>query len=148
MTPKPPIPVRSLHAEEDELVIALERRKDPRYLLELAITLQGENNFYTGLTENVSEGGIFISTTGVLPIGTRVEMQFTLPHFDVPIRVEGTVQWVREPEAMSLPGHVFGCGETREVPAGMGIRFDDIDQDAIYAIRKFMMLRLPDFYDE
>ncbi|MBS2014310.1 MAG: TIGR02266 family protein [Deltaproteobacteria bacterium] len=142
------IPALSVKEENDQLLVTRERRKDPRYLLQLAITMQGENNFYTGLSENISEGGIFIATQTVLKIGTRVELEFTLPHFDVPIRVEGTVQWIREPEAMSLPGHVFGCLETRDVPAGMGIRFDVIDQDAVYAIRKFMTLRLPDFYDE
>lgn len=146
----PSVTVKALNVREEgnELIVTRERRRDPRFLLELAVTMEGDNNFYTGLSENISEGGVFIATSAVLPIGMRVELQFTLPHFDVPIRLEGTVQWVREPEAMSLPGMVFGHGESRDVPPGMGIRFDDIDQDAVYAIRKFMMLRLPDFYDE
>lgn len=147
MTPK----ILEVCTEDDDetpIVPLVERRADPRYLLELAITLHGDNNFYTGISTNISEGGIFIATHHILPIGTRVALQFTLPHFDVPIRVEGTVQWHREPEAVSLPGNVFGGGELTDVKCGMGIKFDDVDQDAIYAIRKFMMLRLPDFFDE
>ncbi len=142
------LPDLSFHDEDEAIPLPRERRKDQRYLLELAITLQGDNNFYTGLSENISEGGVFIATSTVLAVGTHVVLEFSLPDMAAPLRVGGRVQWTREPDAMSLPGNVFGNLESNEVLPGMGIKFVGIDRDAIYAIRQFMMLRLPDFYDE
>ena len=55
------------------------QRVHSRAELSLAVTLMGENNFYVGLSQNISEGGIFIATYRVLPLGTRVLLTFTLP---------------------------------------------------------------------
>lgn len=126
----------------------LDRRRHPRFLLELAITMQGENNFYTGLSEDVSEGGIFIATHHLLAIGTRVVLSFTLPGASEAITVEGTVQWVRGPDATARAENVFG-GDRRYaqgVTPGMGIRFRGIDRASVDAIRDFMFKRRPDFY--
>ena len=39
-----------------------DRRQHPRFLLSLAITMLGDNNFYSGLSENISEAGVFIAS--------------------------------------------------------------------------------------
>jgi uncharacterized protein (TIGR02266 family) len=126
----------------------LDRRRHPRFMLELAITMQGENNFYTGLSEDVSEGGIFIATHHLLPIGTVVVLSFTLPGASAPITVEGTVQWVRGPDATARAENVFG-GDRRYaagVTPGMGIRFCGVERASVAEIRAFMSKRRPDFY--
>jgi uncharacterized protein (TIGR02266 family) len=122
-----------------------DRREHARFALRLAITLRGENNFYTGLSENISEAGIFIATQHVLPIGTPVVLSFTLPTFPEPISVGGRVQWVRGPDATAAFGDNFG-DTFADVKAGIGIQFSDLDQATIEAIRGFMQVRRPDFF--
>lgn len=137
----------TLHASGSRLVPTEDRRKHPRYLLSLAITMQGDNNFYTGLSENISESGVFIATHTALEIGTPVLLSFTLPNADSALSVAGTVQWVRGPDATAKPGENFG-GHTRDaLPPGMGVRFSDVDPSAARAIRDFMRVRDPDFFE-
>lgn len=129
-------------------VPAQDRRRAPRYALSLAITLQGENNFYAGLSEDMSEGGVFIATHHALPIGTPVVLQFTLPEADEPISVYGTVQWLRGPDATACWGSNFGAGvEAPGVMPGMGIKFHDMEPASLKAIRSFVQRRSPVFFD-
>jgi uncharacterized protein (TIGR02266 family) len=125
---------------------AADPRKHPRYLLSLAITMQGDNNFYCGLSENLSESGIFIATQYVLAIGTLVALSFTLPSNDEPISVVGSVQWVRRPNATASAGNNFG-GALSEIKPGMGVRFTNVDPQSACAIRDFMGVRGPEFFE-
>jgi Tfp pilus assembly protein PilZ len=116
----------------------------PSFLLRLDITVTGDNNFYMGLSEHISGAGVFIATHNVLPIGTSVKMCFTLPCTDDTIVLVGTVHWVRGPRAIS-GGDV--AGQPSDVKVGMGVRFSSMDPLALGAIRKFMRLRDPDFFE-
>jgi uncharacterized protein (TIGR02266 family) len=129
-------------------ILAEDRRRHARYALSLAITMHGDNNFYAGLSEDISEGGVFIATFRLLPLGTPVVLSFTLPHADEPITVHGVVQWLRGPEATAADGNMFGGG--REVPGimpGIGVRFHDLDAATRKVIRDFMEQRSPVFFD-
>jgi uncharacterized protein (TIGR02266 family) len=112
------------------------RRAYSRHDVELDISLLSETNFYLGLTENLSEGGLFIATHAVKPIGTKVEFSFKLPQLDEPIQAIGTVRWVR----------VYS--ETSDTSPGMGVRFDQISSQQIEQIRRFLATRAPLFFDE
>ena len=129
-------------------ILAEDRRRHPRYSLSLAITMQGDNNFYAGLSEDISEGGVFIATFHVLPIGTPVELSFTLPNAEEPLHVSGVVQWLRGPDATAASENIFGGG--RELPGvmpGLGIRFHALDAATRQTIRDFMQRRRPVFFD-
>jgi uncharacterized protein (TIGR02266 family) len=128
-------------------VPAEERREHPRYKLRLTITMRGENNFYSGLSENLSAAGVFIATQHVLPLGTSVVMSFTLPSSDEPITVVGRVRWVRGADANAKEGNCFGDA-SGDVKPGIGVQFCGLDDTAMRAIRRFMNLRSPDFYDD
>lgn len=129
-------------------VPAGDRRLHARYELKLAITMQGENNFYTGLSENISEGGVFIATTHLLPIGTPVVLSFTLPTSDTPLSLFGTVQWVRGPDATAKSHQIFGLGrEVYGAMPGIGVQFHGVDLEPLRAIRAFMQQRTPVFFD-
>ena len=119
------------------------QRAYSRAELSLAVTLLGENNFYVGLSQNISEGGIFIATYRVLPLGTRVLLTFTLPGSSELLSVEGIVSWHRPPDAVASSG----SNSTPPVTTGMGVRFDDPDMDVQEAIRAFTELRSPELYD-
>ncbi len=128
-------------------VPAEDRRLNPRYHLKLAITLRGDNNFYTGVTADISTGGVFIATQHILPVGTPVVLQFHLTRFDVDVTVRGIVRWIREPEATARPGYVFGGAYMEEVKPGMGVQFMDLGPHDANMIRSFMQVRVPEFFD-
>jgi len=123
-----------------------DQRTRPRYLLSLDITMRGDNNFYAGLSENISETGVFIATQHVLALGTLVALSFTLPGSKAPISLLGTVQWVRGPRAMAKAENIFG-DHFGEVKPGIGVRFTEVDEVSTRAIRAFMRLRGPDFFE-
>src|SRR5262249_9518057 len=72
-----------------------EHRRDPRKEVKVEIGLHGENNFYTGITENISKGGVFVATHEPHEIGAFVELEVTLPGINRPIKTSGKVRWVR-----------------------------------------------------
>lgn len=112
------------------------RRSSARRDIALEVTLESESNFYMGLTENLSEGGLFIATHALQPLGSPIEVSFKLPQSDEAIKVIGTVRWVRE------------YSETSDAGPGMGVRFDDISTESADMIRDFLAARAPLFYDE
>jgi uncharacterized protein (TIGR02266 family) len=112
------------------------RRAHPRHDVELEVSLESESNFYMGLTENLSEGGLFIATHLVKPIGTSIEVSFMLPHVPEPIKAAGTVRWTRE------------FSETSDTMPGMGVRIENIAPEHVEQIREFLAARAPLFFDE
>ena len=124
-----------------------DRRSHPRYHLKLAITLRGDNNFYTGVTSDLSEGGVFIATQYILPIGTPVVLEVHISRFDVNITLRGTVRWIREPEATARGGEVFGGSFVDDVKPGMGVQFSEMGPSEARMIREFMCCRTPELFD-
>jgi len=133
---QPHIHAADLGTAED----ADERRVHPRFHLSLEITLRGDNNFYTGITSDISEGGVFIATHRILEIGTPVIVQFHLSRFDTHVTVHGVVRWIREPK---FGGSKFGD----HVKPGMGIQFVGLGAREAQLIRNFMQVRTPEFFD-
>jgi uncharacterized protein (TIGR02266 family) len=124
------------------------RRIKPRYSVNLDVTLFGDHNFYVVLSENLSEGGLFIGTHNILPIGTVLRLEFSLPTCPVPLSVLGEVRWIRAPEAISEDHNNFGSGSAGGIKPGMGIQFKELDPEAARAITKFITVRSPEFYEE
>lgn len=114
----------------------LERRATPRAAVEAEIGFQSDTNFYTGLAEDISTGGIFLATFNIRPIGSLINVNFTLPggHF---ISVDGQVRWIREFNEM-VP----------DLSPGMGIQFEKLCSDDKYAIDDFVKQRSTLFYDD
>jgi uncharacterized protein (TIGR02266 family) len=110
-------------------------RGHPRMPFEIDITLESDSQFYSGFSENLSEGGIFVATHALQPVGTRLDVIFTLPGVKEPLRVEGDVCWVRV------------HSDTSDLPAGMGLRFASLSARSADVIRAFCMHRAPLFYD-
>jgi uncharacterized protein (TIGR02266 family) len=112
------------------------RRQHHRHNVELEVTMESETNFYMGLTENLSEGGLFIATHVLKPLGTQIEVSFKLPGASESLKLTGTVRWLRE------------YSPTSDTSPGMGVRFEQIDQHQVEHIRAFLAARDPLFYDE
>jgi uncharacterized protein (TIGR02266 family) len=116
-----------------------ERRTSPRVDLEIEVGFESESNFYTGLTQDISTGGLFVSTHHLRRIGDRVTLKFTLPGLSAPIIVESEVRWIRE--SSSLHG-------AHDAPTGMGFKFLDLSPQARAIITKFLAARESIFYDD
>ena len=94
-----------------------------------------ESQLYTGFSENLSEGGVFMATHAVRPIGEKVELTLMLPETK-PIRMVAEVRWLRE------------YADQNDSPPGMGLRFVALGGEVARVIRRFLAQRAPLFYEE
>ncbi len=102
----------------------------------LCIDLCSEHNFWTGLTMNLSEGGVFVATHVMLPPGTLVALHLELPRTRERIMTLGEVKWTR-----AYTGN-------DDVPPGLGIQFVGLDETSQRAIRRFVTsIREPLLYE-
>ena len=112
-----------------------DRRSTFRQTVEVEIGLHADTNFFTGLSEDISAGGLFVSTYDVLPIGTKVNVNFSLPSGRI-FSIDGVVRWTRELNEL-----------TSEVPPGMGIQFDSLDEEDAAHIHRYMSDFPPMYYE-
>jgi uncharacterized protein (TIGR02266 family) len=112
-----------------------EQRRAARVPIEVEVTLESEHNFFTGVAENVSEGGIFIATLHPPPVGSEVGFELVLG--GERFLVHGEVRWVRDERAAG-PG----------APAGCGVKWIMIEDGAFDAIARFVAVRQTDFYED
>lgn len=96
-----------------------------------------DHNFYTGLTQDISEGGLFVATHQLRRVGERMRIRFTLPGRPQPIEAEVEVCWIRE----ATPGRTIDGAD------GMGLRFLEVPEDARAAISGFLKKRDSLFFD-
>jgi uncharacterized protein (TIGR02266 family) len=113
-------------------------RASERFDLEVKVDLESDSNFYTGLTQNISAGGLFIATNAIRKIGDRITLKFSLPGTAEPVAVETEVRWIRENSAL----HKI------EGASGMGVRFVNLSPLAAAAIQKFLEDRDSLYYDD
>ena len=113
-------------------------RASERFELEVKVDLESDHNFYTGLTQNISAGGLFIATNAIRRIGDRITLKFLLPGADEPLAVETEVRWIRENSALN---RVDGA-------TGMGVRFVNLSPEAAQAIQSFIESRDSLYYDD
>jgi uncharacterized protein (TIGR02266 family) len=110
-----------------------EQRASQRTRVETSVDLHTETNFFAGLSEDLSDGGLFIATYELLPVGTAITISFTLPN-ERRVNASARVVWLREPRDGG-------------VSPGMGVRFDSLSEADMQAIRAFLQERAPFFYD-
>ena len=87
-----------------------EKRRGQREPITLLVEYEGADDLVSDFTENLSEGGTFVSTSRELAIGTRVRLVLSFPGLLERLAVSGIVRWAR----------------TRgdEADAGAGIEFE------------------------
>ncbi|MFO8073075.1 MAG: TIGR02266 family protein [Polyangia bacterium] len=130
LQPDSPISVLGEELPEDP------RRGAPRVTIKADIGFESENNFFTGYSEDISSGGIFIATFDPCPISSTIAVGFTLPDGHL-VSAEGVVRWVRE------------YNETApETQPGMGVQFQGLSDEDRDRINSFLEKREPIFFDE
>ena len=89
------------------------------YRTEVKIEYQGET--FTGISRNISQGGMFVEIGKEFSIGTLIKIRFSLPYHKEPIVTNAQVRWVERKE-----GRV----------TGMGIQFLRLKPIEIWAINQ------------
>jgi uncharacterized protein (TIGR02266 family) len=108
-----------------------ERRGGARVPIETDVSLESDSQFFTGLTGNLSAGGVFVATYRQLPVGCSVVMTLSLP--DGELRAKGTVRWSRDTSSGAAPG--------------VGVAFDELAPADAERIARFCELRAPLLHD-
>lgn len=111
-----------------------EHRASPRVSVAVDIHLSSESHFFSGLSGDISEGGLFFSTYRPLSVGTQVDVEFSLPGTDRPVHARGEVRWIREHSA--------------DQSRGVGIAFEDLSDEDRDAIHAFCSSRPPLYYED
>ena len=109
-----------------------QRRTSERTLVEVDVGLLSDSNFFTGLSGDISQGGVFVATDNPLAPGATVTLYFTLPGGGA-VRAEGSVRWAR------------GAEEGR--PAGMGVGFSSLGNRDRAVIAEYCARRPPLFHE-
>jgi len=89
------------------------RREDPRVRSQLPVRYGYVTADRSALAQNVSEGGLYIRTNQVLPVGSQISMEIEFP--ERTIVHTGEVMW-----AIRVPEHMAAT-----LVCGMGVRFVD-----------------------
>lgn len=77
------------------------------------------------LMSNLSQGGCFITTSRPLPQGSQITLRFRLEPMEANIEAQGIVRWVKPGEG-----------------GGMGIQFDDITEENLILLKRFVAQKL------
>jgi uncharacterized protein (TIGR02266 family) len=114
-----------------------ETRIAPRSAVYASVDLFSEHNFWSGLTMNMSEGGLFVATHNAVAVGTTLVLHMRLPFEDEPVVTLAQVRWTRPYSGQD------------DVPPGLGLQFIDTDAASLAKIKKFVAtVREPLFFDD
>lgn len=126
-----PLDARAVLAE-----VAREQRKYRRFPVAVEVGYATDHNFYTGFTQNLSHGGLFVATHMLSEIGDVLALTFSVPGLRKICTGICQVQWIRE----------YNPDYPDTVP-GMGLRFLKLEPEARAAIELFINHRRPIFFE-
>lgn len=121
----------------EESEVSINRRASDRKRVRVAVTMSSDSNLYVGFADNMSEGGLFVATHELLPIGETIDLEFEIPGEDDFVKVAAEVCWHR-----AVSDVVNGL-----LP-GFGARFVDLDDDDRARLEEFLETREPIFHPE
>jgi uncharacterized protein (TIGR02266 family) len=114
-----------------------ETRREERANAYISVDVFSEHNFYTGLSMNMSEGGVFVATYNVAPVGSIVVIHMSLPFETEPVVMLAEVRWTRPPS------------DQPECPPGLGLQFVNPEPEALERVKRFVQtVREPLFFEE
>ncbi len=126
-----------LKREKDDVIF--NRRRDTRIETELnvsfEVSLDGPHSFYSGFTQDISKGGVFLATHQLYPLGTEMNISFILEGREISAKTK--VMWVRKPETIS-----------GGLEPGMGLRFVEMKEEDLQAVISFIDKKETIFFDD
>lgn len=122
--------------DEDQDEERLDGRIVPRTNVYVNIDIYSDHNFWTGMTTNLSEGGVFVATHEIVPTGTLLVVHMKLPGEAEPVLTLAEVRWTRA-----------YTGDP-DVPPGLGLAFVALDDPSMTKVRRFVdRVREPIFFE-
>jgi len=121
---------------------AIERRDNGRVSVDydLKVSVGTGHDFYTGLLQDISTGGLFVATDKYHKIGEEIVVRFEFPGLSEPIEAKGTVRWQRSHFA------------DKSQPEGYGIQLEELPPAVVAAVNKHLKqnssLMFSEFTDE
>ncbi len=91
-------------------------RKKPRIMIRALVDYESQGTYFYDYSTNLSEGGLFIETENVMPVGAQVTLRFTLPNIEYVFEVLGVVKWINLDEK-----------QNPKILKGMGVGFQSMD---------------------
>ncbi len=124
-------------AAETDAKLDAESRGNARVALGVRVDLRSENTFFTGFSENISEGGLFIATEAPYHVGEELDVELSMMGDGIPLKQRVVVRWVRPTEAAG------------GLPAGMGVQFLTLTDEDREMLQQFVDSRIKDtlFYE-
>jgi uncharacterized protein (TIGR02266 family) len=110
-----------------------ERRKSDRTPFLADLEFGEDAQFFTGLSLDISEGGLFVATYTEIPLGTRLVLCFDLPD-GTAVEARGEVKWRRS---------AVVDGER----PGIGIAFTELPDEARRRIAELCERHSPLYFD-
>ncbi len=98
---------------QDMNAAPVERRLIDRVLLDCEVDYGSDDTFLFAQATNISALGIFLQTREPEPVGTRLNLRFSLSAQEAPLQAEGVVRWVNP----------YRPGDFDNINPGMGIEF-------------------------
>jgi uncharacterized protein (TIGR02266 family) len=112
--------------EEASDEISAETRGALRANVYLSVDVFSGHDFWTGLSLNMSEGGLFVATHNALPEpGSMVVLNINIPFEDEAVVTLAEVRWTR-------------TSEEDGAPPGLGLQFVDLSQSSLEKIARFV----------
>ena len=98
-------------------------REFPRYEVSAYVDYTGSEVLLYHRIQNISLGGICISSPSIEEVGTMVDLVINFPDLDAQLAVRGEVMWAN-----------------RDAPMDMGIRYVDLDEQKRETLKKYVSL--------
>jgi uncharacterized protein (TIGR02266 family) len=131
-------PLSDAAAADSDAVPARSSRTHHRVTRRVAVCLgvgfESDANAFTGVTSDISEGGLFVATHSLPPIGSEIDLKFSLPA-GPELHTRGIVRWLRDTH------------EPDSAPPGMGVEFSALAEHELTLIRDFVDQREPAFFE-
>ena len=97
--------LRSAAVEERSRQRVEDQRASPRIMIHANVTAESQDNFFSGIAENISQGGVFVSSFSPPPVGETVRLKLSVDGAGELV-ISGRVRWLRTEE----DGTEIGCG--------------------------------------
>lgn len=112
-----------------------QHRRTRRVPVCLGVGFESDSSVFSGVTSDISEGGLFVATHSLPPIGSEIVLRFSLPA-GPELRARGVVRWLRD------------ASETdAAAPPGIGVQFRALADSDLSLIRAYIDEWEPAFFE-
>lgn len=113
------------------------KRRHKRRAYETEVSLETGSQFFTGFSQNISSGGLFIATHELLQLGDTMRVRFRIPSIEEEFDVQAEVRWVRPPRE-----------DTPDQLPGMGVSFIGLSPEQSAVLNQYLDSAETLFYDD